>query len=299
MKYKSEGDSIPHTVTRDEGRELGYTDDADMVRGEPNTFWFCPTLFNFDNYLKDLASMTASSCTLIQLKALTSESSSQSIIDLSSRQITLRKQTEKCNSRDIKAAIKQAQEQQRIEKDENDRRDQEKENFLKTMSKSDKIESIQEFAYQQHLFIIKLQDVIEGMKNEKENQLEARLEDKILHSGLARCNILNESWHEENIQMAKHLFGFSSFQEYVEYIKCFWPNISSQSRERASTSGSNSTELTLLEKRSIVKMAFTRNFSNIVLGAIWGVTNTRIAKILEEEVPAWNTVRYETNYRSQ
>ena len=38
MKYKSEGDSIPHTATRDEGRELGYTDDADMVRGEPNTW---------------------------------------------------------------------------------------------------------------------------------------------------------------------------------------------------------------------------------------------------------------------
>ena len=37
-------------------------------------------------------------------------------------------------------------------------------------------------------------------------------------------------------------------------------------------------------------MAFTRNFSNMVLGAIWGVTNTRIAQILEEEVPAWNTV---------
>ncbi len=66
--------------------------------------------------------------------------------------------------------------------------------------------------------------------------------------------------------MARHLFGFASFKEYVEYTKCFWPEIfigmSNMNSISSDYGGSSGDHLSTFEKRTIVKMAFTSNFSN-------------------------------------
>ena len=68
--------------------------------------------------------------------------------------------------------------------------------------------------------------------------------------------------------MANHFLGFSDFNEFIIYIKA----------EQA---------LSKFEKLIMAKMLLTRNFANLSLAAIFGVTLARVTQILDEYVPMW------------
>ena len=97
--------------------------------------------------------------------------------------------------------------------------------------------------------------------------------------GLSRLTILNRDYHKKHKRLAKHLFGFHSLREYLIYMEIFWPGITMSTQKGKG-------ELTLLERRTIVKMLFTRAFSNITLSAMWNISETRIGQILESESSA-------------
>ena len=132
-------------------------------------------------------------------------------------------------------------------------------------------------------------DLLESLRKKHKEDIDI-LENQLVssHAGISRRNITSLKWHcmKENSEMANHFLGFSDFNEFIIYVKAFWPDsVSEETMEDTICLGEQA--LSKFEKLIMAKMLLTRNFSNLSLAAIFGVTSARVTQILDEYVPMW------------
>ena len=104
---------------------------------------------------------------------------------------------------------------------------------------------------------------------------------ELYSSGLQRGLLLNETWHQSNITVCAHLFGFHTFQEYKIYCTCLFPELV------LSYGVKEADKITEWEKCTITKLRMRRGLTLEVIGAIWSRKKNTVGVYIKEWADRW------------
>ena len=272
--------SVVDTISYEESRQIGYVDNADRCSGKNDRYWFCPNMSDAKingliNTLGTNAAAKLSPVGIAYLKSVTNIND----VDLTKNQRLVKERTVCLDRRQLNEAVKESQARKRKCMDVTSEVANCKIEYIRKLPNN--VDALKELLYENYL-----------EKKEKDSMFPLNKPIPTIstispcsHLGLSGKNIVSTKWHIMNSEMAMHLFGFSSFDEYRRYVKCFWPDCNVDIIEGPQEVGMPS--LSMFEKLSMAKMLLTRNFSNMILAVIFGVSKGRITQILDEYVNMW------------
>jgi len=120
----------------------------------------------------------------------------------------------------------------------------------------------------------------------RERQLEERDVRKV---GLTRDTATNDKWHENNPSAAKELYGFSTWKETKVMLWCFWSDDTNFFPPDHNSRGFLNS-MTPFEKCLITKMRLHRAFTETTLALIWGRDRSRVNRYVDEWKVHWKEV---------
>jgi len=96
--------------------------------------------------------------------------------------------------------------------------------------------------------------------------------------------ITRDEWHESHPDAAKHLFGFSTWEETKGYLWVLWPDMELPAPDAGLARSSNMTEY---EQCLITKMRMHQALTMLNLALIWGRGREQIGRYVKKWAPKW------------
>lgn len=300
--------SVPTTITVDskaEADKLGLEHQS-LYFGDDSmrTYYLLPTVpvAHFDVVMKE--------CDKIYLEGIkpknvvemyqTIENNSFNFVDSTRRERLLHDKLEDhAHTKNGKNLLKSAQKRLREEEEEKVLRDQERaakrSTFPKTVAEChDMIERLlAEKDMMKDDFEAELLSISTELERLKE-EADARF---IATSGFNRLSVFSDAYHAKFSNMALHLFGFQTYEEYKTYCMNFWigedGNGDDDSPINTSPPDPNGTGLTGLStfhRLSIVKIILTRNLSFSLIASSFDIQLCQVTGLMKMYMPWWGEI---------